>query len=1212
MGAVQTASLVGRKLGNYEIGTVLGEGGMGTVYRARTLKEGPAGPAGSIVALKVFHPDLVSDEVTFRRFQREAELGMRIRHGNVVQTYEIGSEAVEGTTYHFMAMELVEGQTARGLIQEMGTVPEHLIYLLADQALDALSAVHQQGMVHRDLKPENLVLTPEHRLLLMDLGVARLQQEGRDLTRAGEFVGSLAYAAPEQFLDQDHVGPQADIYALGVVMYEMATGRNPFGAAELSTVLTQKVKGLVRRPRLVQRDMEPFLEEVILTCLRQDPAERFKSCDEMREVLRTGEVGEWWKKKTAGGAFPAAAKALKRLRPPREAPLVGRGTDLDALHQAYEAARGGEARVIFLAGARGVGKSRLVHDFLEELLAPDGPIVLAGRCVEQAGPYHAIVEGLTDYLGDDEAKLATLLPDAASAAPNVARFLAGGDGAAAFATAFPTLLRNLATGRPVILCVEDLQLAGPETLELLSLLVRTLRDEAVLLLATFRPEEVVEGSSLHTLLAAVGQRPGAMTLQVAPLGRDAAEELVRSIVRHGRTVRALGRVLYERTDGNPLLLLEMIAHLRAEGALVPAEEGFVLTRPVEKEALPSGARDLLLAALAGLDEAQRELLEAAAVQGPEFEPGLLATVSGQRRIQLLKSLALLERKHRVIASAGRDAFRFASRGLHHVVYDAIEPARRRELHGKCADALAEGSEGAPGAYARVRHLLLAGRLAEAPSEILQGAFEHASHHLHPGLAAEFLESVVASLGDAAAAAHFDALMQLATLHEMLGRREARMAALEQARAEAERLGGPGPRARVHMGLAAAVLRAGGFDRARDEAAKGLELAREAKDRAAETGCLHASGAILHRRGDYANACARFEEALALERDAGDKRGEAHTLQALGAVLGELGDAARAVSAKEEALRIFREVGDRRGESAALNNLGNSRVEALQLEEALLCYEQASKIAREVGDLPAESAALYNEGRALAALARIDEAKDCFTHALDIYREIGDPAGEAEVLDDLGVAIAPYGEMDEALAHLEAARTLAQRTGQRPLHARALRHLANLLHARGDRKRAWRHYEEALALAGAHGRCLTRADMGNAALNEEDHDRAVRLLQESLTEGPTGSRALLTLCRLSRAHKAAGRGAEAQDCARRAEKMLEDLGALPPQYGPEIYYSLGTTFEAGEGARQYLAKANELLGARSRSIRSMVRRHHYLTMTWPNREILEEARRLFEG
>jgi tetratricopeptide (TPR) repeat protein len=1209
--------MIGKVLGGYEIVSPLGEGGMGAVYRAKAVREGPAGRAGAIVALKVFHPELVTDETTFRRFRREAELGMKIRHENVVRTYEIGSDAVDGVTYHFMAMELVEGQTLRGLLLEMGTVPEHLIYQLADQALAALAAVHAQNMIHRDVKPENLVLTPEHRLLLMDLGVARLQQEGRDLTRAGEFVGSLAYAAPEQFLDQDRVGPAADIYAMGVLLYEMATGKNPFGAAELSTVLTQKVKGLVRRPRLVHRDLEPFLEEVILTCMKQEPKDRFKDCDEMREVLRQGEEGGWWKQRTAGGALPAATKALKRLRPEREAPLVGRGVDLDALHQAFEEARGGKARVILLAGSRGAGKSRLLHDFLEELLAPDGPVILAGRCVDDAGPHHAFLEGLRDFLGEGEEaekKLATLLPDTAAAVPLVARYVAGteaGPAREAFASAFPALLRNVATGRPVVLAIEDLHRAGPETLDLVALLTRTLRDEAALLLATYRPEGVVEGSPLHSLLAAVAQRPGAATFQVAPLGRDAAEELVRAIVRHGRTVRALGRVLFERTDGNPLLLLQMLAHLRAEGALVAAEDGYVLTRPVEREALPTGARELLLAALGGLDEGQRELLEAAAVQGPEFEATLLSSVSGLRRIQLLKSLALLERKHRVIASAGRDSFRFTSRGLHHVVYESIGEARRAELHGKCADALAAAGEGA-GAFARVRHLLRAGRLGEAGPELLAAAVDHAAYHQHPAHSAEFLEAVAEAVNGQAPGARFDALMRLASLHELLGRRDARMETLERARREAESLGGPGPRGRVHAGLAAAFFRAGAFDRAREEAEAGLALAKEAGDREGEAGCLHTLGAILHRRGDYAGAAAQFAEALALRRTAADRRGEAHSLQALGAVVAEMGDDDRALAAKDEALKIFRELGDRRGESIALNNLGNSRVEAQQLEEALLCYDQAARIAREVGDLPAEATAFYNDGRAQAALGRIDEAKDSFTRALDLFREIGDPAGEAEVLDDLGVAIAPYGETDEALRYLEAAREMAARTGQRPLHARALRHLANLLHARGDRKRAWRHYEEALALAGPRGRCLTRADMGNAALNENDHDRAVRLLEESLTEGSTGSRALLSLCRLSRAFKAAGRAEEARMCARRAEQVLEDLGSMPPQYGPEIYYSLGTVFEAGEGSRQYLAKANELLGARSRSIRSVVRRHHYLTMTWPNREILEEAKHLFEG
>jgi tetratricopeptide (TPR) repeat protein len=439
-----------------------------------------------------------------------------------------------------------------------------------------------------------------------------------------------------------------------------------------------------------------------------------------------------------------------------------------------------------------------------------------------------------------------------------------------------------------------------------------------------------------------------------------------------------------------------------------------------------------------------------------------------------------------------------------------------------------------------------------------------------------------------------------------------MRALEGARQEADLLGGPGPRGRVHAGLARAFWRAGSYDKAQSEAETGLGLTQEAKDREGEAGCLQTLAAIAYRRGSYSKCAGYCKDALVIQRAVGDRRGEAETLQALGAVMPETGEPELALSTKKEALEIFRDIADRRGEGTALNNYANTLVEAQRMDEALVCYEQAVRIAREVGDLPAEAAALYNEGRAFAVLARVDEAKDVFERALEIFREIGDPSGEAEALDELGSAIAAYGEKDEALAFLEAARETASRTGQKVLLARILRHLANVHHEGGYHKKAWRHYQEALALASARGRALTRVDMGNAALNEGDFETAIGYLEEGMEGTQSASRKLLSLCRLARAHKAAGRKNEATEFAKRAEKLLADEHCIAPQYGPEVYYSLGTVFEVGEGARKYLSLANELLGHRTRSIRSIVHRQHYLTMTWPNREILEEARRLFES
>ena len=129
---LQQRGLTGRTLGSYEIGRLIGKGGGGMVYLARAATAGPAGEAGAVVAIKVFHPELVTDVNIFQRFQREAELGIKIRHSHIVQTYEVGFEEIDGAPHHFLAMEFVEGETLRETLTELRVLPEHLLYQVAD------------------------------------------------------------------------------------------------------------------------------------------------------------------------------------------------------------------------------------------------------------------------------------------------------------------------------------------------------------------------------------------------------------------------------------------------------------------------------------------------------------------------------------------------------------------------------------------------------------------------------------------------------------------------------------------------------------------------------------------------------------------------------------------------------------------------------------------------------------------------------------------------------------------------------------------------------------------------------------------------------------------------------------------------------------------------------------------------------------------------
>ncbi|MFI5403153.1 MAG: serine/threonine-protein kinase, partial [Planctomycetota bacterium] len=287
--------LIGKALGDYRIGPELGKGGMGTVYRAEATADGLAGKAGAAVAIKVFHPHLVKDASAFERFRREAEIGRRIRHAHVVRTFDIGSADVAGEPVHYMVMELIEGQTLQGLLSELGTVPGHLLFQIADQALDALAAIHERGIIHRDIKPQNIVITPDHRVLLMDLGVARLQADGQTLTQAGEFVGSIAYAAPEQFMPTERIGARVDLYAFGMVLFELATGRSPYESQDIGAILAQKLKGEVTPPRTYRPELDAFWNEVIVAATRKEPSARFGSAAELRQVLKEGEAGEWWR-----------------------------------------------------------------------------------------------------------------------------------------------------------------------------------------------------------------------------------------------------------------------------------------------------------------------------------------------------------------------------------------------------------------------------------------------------------------------------------------------------------------------------------------------------------------------------------------------------------------------------------------------------------------------------------------------------------------------------------------------------------------------------------------------------------------------------------------------------------------------------------------------------------------------------------------------------
>jgi eukaryotic-like serine/threonine-protein kinase len=265
--------MIGRVIQNYRVEELLGEGGMGTVYRAEdTLLQRP-------VALKMLHPHLLRDTTFFERFRNEAILSARLNHPNVATLYNFLKDQDDS----FMVMELVDGATLEQLLRKQGPFSVENAVRVITQALDGLSHAHRKGILHRDIKPANLMLTKEGGVKLMDFGIARLVGSER-LTRVNRVMGTLEYLAPE-LLDGGDPSEQSDLYAVGVLLYELLSGKMPFNASTDSTLISQI---LHHKPIPIREHLSTIpkaLEDILEKLLQKKPEKRYSSAQELRQAL---------------------------------------------------------------------------------------------------------------------------------------------------------------------------------------------------------------------------------------------------------------------------------------------------------------------------------------------------------------------------------------------------------------------------------------------------------------------------------------------------------------------------------------------------------------------------------------------------------------------------------------------------------------------------------------------------------------------------------------------------------------------------------------------------------------------------------------------------------------------------------------------------------------------------------------------------------------
>ncbi len=269
--------MIGKKLaGRYEIIERIGEGGMSIVYR------GHCHVLNRSVAIKILKKEFVNDDIFVRRFDQEAKAAASIQHANIVNVYDVGVE----DDIHYIVMELVSPRTLKDFIKEQKVyLNTETIVRIGLQIAEALQVAHDKGIVHRDIKPQNILMTEDGNVKVADFGIARAVTTST-MVNTKEAIGSVHYSSPEQSR-AGYVDKRSDIYSLGILLYELATGRVPFSGDTPISVALKHLKEQPIPPHLINIHLNPALETLILKCIKKDPINRYQNIYEIIERFET-------------------------------------------------------------------------------------------------------------------------------------------------------------------------------------------------------------------------------------------------------------------------------------------------------------------------------------------------------------------------------------------------------------------------------------------------------------------------------------------------------------------------------------------------------------------------------------------------------------------------------------------------------------------------------------------------------------------------------------------------------------------------------------------------------------------------------------------------------------------------------------------------------------------------------------------------------------
>ena len=622
------------------------------------------------------------DEGRPRRLLQEARAASALNHPNVVVIYDIARDG----EVDFLVMEYLHGKTLKERIAE-GVLPSSEVSRYGAQIASALASAHAAGIVQRDIKPANVIITPEAQVKVLDFGLAKLAESinaGPDgetfgdetQTTPGTVLGTVAYLSPEQARGEPLDG-KSDVFSLGVLLYELATGVHPFrkpgGVATLQAIVASAPVPLSR----LNPDIPAGLESVLLSMLQKEPGSRPSAAEAAAEL--------------AGQPLRQTAP-IESVSPPFH--FVGRELELEELRAAYRQVAAGQGSLVCVSGEPGLGKTTLVEKFLAEV---SGATIARGRCSESlAGSeaYLPVFEAVSDLLraaGTASAGarilksvapawyVAIALPsreDSSGSPAAESRIAVSQQGVKREIAAF---FAELCRIQPLILFIEDLHWADVSTIDLIGYLGHKSHAMRLLMVATYRQSELLATKHpFRQVRLELQARNLAQEISLAFLDDAALHRYVELEFPGHCFPASLVELIHTKTEGHPLFMADLLRDLHDRGIVASTNGQWKLASTVssiEKD-LPASIQGMIERKIGLLAEEDRRLLAAAAVQGQEFDSSVLAEILEVEPDQVEERLSSLDRIHVFVRSVGEREF---PNGTLSIRYRFVHPCIRTDL-----------------------------------------------------------------------------------------------------------------------------------------------------------------------------------------------------------------------------------------------------------------------------------------------------------------------------------------------------------------------------------------------------------------------------------------------------------------------------------------------------------------------------------------------------